>query len=59
LIADPNISTNIHEIVAEGAFGQFRFEISGKALPDNPSSSALAAMSVVASIEMQSAWILF
>jgi aspartate dehydrogenase len=59
LIADPNISTNIHEIIAEGLFGQFRFEISGKALPDNPSSSALAAMSVVASIEMQSAWILF
>lgn len=50
LIADPTITENIHEIVAEGVFGRFEFRISGNALPDNPKSSALAAMSVVASL---------
>lgn len=50
LIADPTITTNIHEIVATGAFGQFQFTISGSSLPDNPRSSALAAMSVVSDL---------
>lgn len=47
LIADPDISENIHEILAEGAFGHFEFRISGRPLPGNPKSSALTAMSVV------------
>ncbi|MCJ1901705.1 aspartate dehydrogenase [Paracoccus versutus] len=47
LIADPTISANIHEIHAEGAFGQLEFRIAGKPLPGSPRSSALAAMSVV------------
>jgi aspartate dehydrogenase len=50
LIADPTISTNIHEITAAGAFGEFTFTISGNSLPDNPRSSALAAMSVIANL---------
>lgn len=50
LIADPTITANIHEIHAEGAFGSFHFRIEGSALPDNPRSSALAAMSVIAAI---------
>lgn len=51
LVADPGVTANIHEIHASGAFGQFRFRIEGRALPDNPRSSALAAMSAVAAIE--------
>ena len=47
LVADPTVSENIHEIQAAGEFGRFTFEIRGHSLPDNPSSSALAAMSVV------------
>lgn len=47
LIADPQATGNRHEVVATGAFGALRFEIEGRALPDNPKSSALAAMSVV------------
>ncbi len=55
LIADPDVTTNIHEIHAAGAFGSFSFRIEGKALPDNPRSSALAAMSVIAAIERRRA----
>ncbi|EEE37744.1 aspartate dehydrogenase:Homoserine dehydrogenase, NAD-binding [Rhodobacteraceae bacterium KLH11] len=51
LVADPSVTSNIHEIEAEGDFGQFHFRISGNSLPDNPRSSALAAMSVVAKID--------
>lgn len=47
LIADSTVTTNIHEIHAEGSFGQLEFRICGNPLPGNPKSSALAAMSVV------------
>ena len=50
LIADPNVTRNVHEIVAEGDFGRFEFRIEGKSLPDNPRSSAVTAMSVVREI---------
>ena len=51
LIADTSITQNIHEVTATGDFGTFHFQISGNALPDNPRSSALAAMSIVAKLE--------
>lgn len=50
LIADPGLDANIHEVQAVGAFGGFHFRIEGRSLPDNPRSSALAAMSVVAAV---------
>lgn len=53
LVADPTITVNIHEIHASGAFGRFSFRIEGKALPGNPRSSALAAMSAIAAIERE------
>jgi aspartate dehydrogenase len=59
LIADPNVSSNIHEVIAEGDFGSFQFQISGHPLADNPRSSALAAMSVVSAIERQTGSIIF
>ena len=55
LIADPDINQNMHEIEAAGDFGTMRFQISGNSLPENPRSSALAAMSVVAKLEELSA----
>tara|TARA_R110002096_G_scaffold6206_6_gene28581 strand:- start:8379 stop:9170 length:792 start_codon:yes stop_codon:yes gene_type:complete len=54
LVADPGIDANIHEIRASGEFGSFSFEIRGNALPDNPRSSALAAMSVISKLEQHS-----
>ena len=51
LIADPRISQNIHEIHSSGEFGSFSFQINGQSLPDNPRSSALAAMSVISKLE--------
>ena len=59
LIADPNVNENIHEIQASGEFGSFHFEIRGNSLPDNPRSSALAAMSVVSKLDEQSQGIVF
>lgn len=50
LIADPGVTRNVHEIIAEGDFGRFEFRIEGKSLPDNPRSSAITAMSVVREI---------
>lgn len=59
LIADPNISENVHEVQATGDFGCFSFQIRGHSLPDNPRSSALAAMSIVSKLEQESQSILF
>lgn len=51
LIADAGAMQNIHEITAEGDFGHFHFQICGNSLPDNPRSSALAAMSVLSKLD--------
>ena len=59
LIADPGVDENIHEVHATGEFGSFSFQVRGRSLPDNPRSSALAAMSVVSKLEEESKRILF
>lgn len=59
LVADPQVSRNVHEIRVEGEFGTFEFRIEGTALPDNPRSSALAAMSVVSALDRHDAPIVF
>jgi aspartate dehydrogenase len=50
LIADPAADGNIHEVEAVGDFGTMRFAITGRTLPDNPRTSALAAMSVLSAL---------
>jgi len=47
LVADPRATANTHTLEAEGAFGRFTATFEARALPDNPRSSALAAMSMV------------
>lgn len=59
LIADPQAAGNIHEISMEGVFGTAHFQITGNSLPDNPRSSALAAMSAVAAIQQANSPIRF
>ncbi len=51
LIADADVTENTHEVIAKGDFGTFDFRIYGNPLPDNPRSSALAAMSVISKIQ--------
>ncbi len=50
LVADPALTSNRHEVIAIGDFGSLSFVVEGRSLPGSPSSSALAAMSVVAAI---------
>ncbi|MEM7302649.1 MAG: aspartate dehydrogenase [Pseudomonadota bacterium] len=51
LIADPYVDKNIHEIEASGEFGELFLRVQGNALPENPKSSALAAMSIVGELK--------
>lgn len=48
LWADPAVDRNIHEIVAEGAFGDACLRVRNVPSPDNPATSYLAALSVLA-----------
>jgi aspartate dehydrogenase len=51
LVADPTATTNRHEVTAHGAFGQLNVVIANQPLPANPKTSAMAALSLVRSIE--------
>ncbi|HVX99038.1 MAG TPA: aspartate dehydrogenase [Pseudorhodoplanes sp.] len=44
LIAAPSLKRNVHEIAAAGAFGSLQMKLENEALPDNPRTSALAAL---------------
>ena len=44
---DPDVDRNIHEIIAEGAFGEIFIRVSNILSTDNPATSYLAALSVL------------
>jgi aspartate dehydrogenase len=44
---DPGVDRNIHEIMAEGDFGEIFIRVSNVPSPDNPSTSYLAALSIL------------
>lgn len=50
LWADPSIVTNTHEVHISGSFGEAVLKIDNKPSPHNPSTSYLAALSVVTMI---------
>jgi aspartate dehydrogenase len=50
IIADPHISTNIHEIEATGDFGRITTRSENAPSPTNPKTSYLAALSAVATL---------
>ena len=50
LIADPAVTRNVHQIVAEGSFGRFEFRIENEPLPSNPKTSALTVFSILRAI---------
>lgn len=47
LYADPSVTRNIHEIEAEGDFGEIYIRVSNVPSPDNPATSYLAALSIL------------
>lgn len=47
VIADPRLERNTHEVVAQGTFGELRFEIRGFPSDENPRTGRIVAMSVV------------
>lgn len=51
IIVDPNIKSNIHEIVAEGSFGTIKTRSENVPSPDNPKTSYLAALSAIATLK--------
>jgi aspartate dehydrogenase len=50
VIADPSLTRNTHEVVAEGTFGQLRFEIQGIPSEANPRTGRIVAMNVVSTL---------
>jgi aspartate dehydrogenase len=50
LVADPASGGNRNEIIAEGAFGRFEFNVLGKTRPDAPRTSISAPLSIVRAV---------
>lgn len=50
IIADPQVSGNIHEVVVEGEFGRIECRTINKPSPKNPKTSLLAALSALATL---------
>ncbi len=55
IVADPTIRTHVIEIVAEGAFGSFRFCEDVEPTSENPKTGKLVAMAVIKTIRQLAA----
>ncbi|MES0880064.1 aspartate dehydrogenase [Roseibium sp. SCP14] len=55
LIADPDVTENGHELRVVGNFGTFTTRLESPSLPDNPRTSAMAALSALAAIRQRRA----
>lgn len=47
LFADPMVSSNCHQVVAEGSFGKLELAIENKPLADNPKTSMMTVLSIL------------
>jgi aspartate dehydrogenase len=47
ILADPEATTNQHEIVATGSFGEMKISVNNVAAPGNPKTSFLAVLSAI------------
>jgi aspartate dehydrogenase len=47
VLADPDVQSNQHEVLAEGTFGSLRFEIQNIPTQSNPKTGRIVAMSIV------------
>lgn len=48
IVADPALDANTHTVIAKGAFGELTCRVENRPSPDNPASSHLASLSVLA-----------
>ena len=51
VIVDPAIERNTHTIEAEGDFGKMQLQVENKPMPNNPKTSLLAALSILAVLQ--------
>ncbi|MEH6991733.1 aspartate dehydrogenase [Neobacillus drentensis] len=51
IIADPDVLKNSHLIEASGSFGKLKLEVENDPMPNNPKTSYLAALSVLATLQ--------
>lgn len=47
IVADPSVTTNQHEILATGSFGEMRISVNNVPSPGNPKTSYLAILSAI------------
>ncbi|MCM3092798.1 MULTISPECIES: aspartate dehydrogenase [unclassified Cytobacillus] len=51
IISDPAVMKNSHTIEAAGSFGKLSLQVENDPMPDNPKTSYLAALSILASLK--------
>ncbi len=51
VVADPDVDVIVHEVTLETSVGEYRIVVKNEPLPEVPRTSALAAMSAVATLE--------
>ncbi|WP_203335006.1 aspartate dehydrogenase [Planococcus beigongshangi] len=54
VIVDPDVEQNSHTIEAEGVFGRMELRVENNPMPDNPKTSLLAALSILAVLQNRS-----
>ncbi|WP_174727720.1 aspartate dehydrogenase [Mesobacillus harenae] len=57
IISDPTVKTNSHLIEAKGSFGKLTLKVENAPMPNNPKTSYLAALSVLAALKNRDAMV--